>query len=98
MDIILVPLFQLIITIIDLYIMLIVVLMILSWLSIFGIVNTYNRVVSIVTEFLYRITEPLLQPIRNILPNLGGLDISPLILILLLYFLRGVIERLALYF
>ncbi|MFO7483671.1 YggT family protein, partial [Oceanibaculum nanhaiense] len=55
----------------------------------FNVVNTTNRVVYTIGEFLYRITEPALRPIRQVLPNLGGLDISPIILILLLVFLKN---------
>jgi len=60
---------------------------VLSWLLAFGIVNRYNRVVAMIGDFLWRVTEPLLRPIRRILPDLGGIDISPVILILLLIFL-----------
>jgi YggT family protein len=51
-------------------------------------VNTGNRLIYTIGDFLHRITEPLLRPIRNILPNLGGIDISPMVLILALYFIR----------
>ena len=64
---------------------------ILSWLVAFNVVNTNNRVVLTIGDMLYRITEPALRPIRNILPNLGGIDISPVILILLLLFIRDVV-------
>ena len=52
-------------------------------------INAQNRFVYLVMDFLYRVTEPLLRPIRNILPNLGGLDISPIVLVLGLSFLRS---------
>ena len=64
---------------------------ILSWLIAFNVVNTRNQFVAGVSEFLFRITEPLLAPLRNIMPNLGGLDISPIILILIIMFLQKVI-------
>ena len=60
----------------------------LSWLIAFNVVNTRNPVVASVGEFLYRITEPVLRPIRSIMPNLGGIDISPVIVILGLLFLE----------
>ena len=60
----------------------------LSWLIAFNVVNTRNQIVASIGEFLYRITEPALRPIRNLLPNLGGIDISPVILILILLFIR----------
>jgi YggT family protein len=75
-----------------LYIWVIIAAAVLSWLVAFNVVNTRNPVVAGIGEFLYRITEPLLRPIRNLLPNMGGIDISPLILILIIIFLRYVIE------
>ena len=75
-------------TIISIYIWLLIAQAVLSWLVAFGIVNRYNRVVATIGDFLWRVTEPLLRPIRRVLPDLGGIDISPVILILLLWFLR----------
>jgi len=79
--------------ILNLYIWLLIASAILSWLVAFNVVNTRNQVVSTVAEFLYRITEPVLAPIRNFMPNLGGLDISPIIVILAIYFIESVIAR-----
>ena len=81
-------LLNLISTLITIFIWLLIAQAVLSWLLAFGVVNRYNRVVTSVSEFLWRITEPALGPIRRILPDLGGIDISPVILILVLYFLR----------
>ena len=64
---------------------------ILSWLIAFNVVNTRNPFVAGVAEFLYRITEPVLRPIRNFLPNLGGIDISPIILFLIIILIERVI-------
>lgn len=64
---------------------------ILSWLIAFNVVNTRNAVVSTIWDFLYRITEPLLRPIRNMLPYMGGIDISPLVLLLLIFLIQRVI-------
>ena len=64
---------------------------IFSWLVAFNVVNTRNQFVGEIGEFLYRITEPALRPIRNMLPNLGGIDISPVILFLIIIFIRYVI-------
>ena len=77
--------------VLDLYIWLLIASAILSWLIAFNVVNTRNPFVAGVADFLYRITEPALRPIRAILPNLGGIDISPVILILLLLFLQRII-------
>jgi YggT family protein len=74
--------------VISIYIWLLIAQAVLSWLVAFGIVNRYNRVVATVGDFLWRVTEPLLRPIRRVLPDLGGIDISPVILILLLWFVR----------
>ena len=79
-------LYWLITTVIDLFVWIIILQVILSWLIAFNVVNTQNRFVYLVGDFLYRITEPVLRPIRRVLPSLGGIDLSPLVLILLLYF------------
>lgn len=80
--------FNLLNTIITIYIWLLIASVVLSWLIAFNVVSTGNHVVYQLRDFLYRITEPLLRPIRNLLPSLGGIDISPVVLILALYFLR----------
>jgi YggT family protein len=64
---------------------------ILSWLIVFNVVNTRHPVVSMIAEFLYRVTEPVLRPIRNVLPNFGPIDVSFIVLILLIYFIQMVI-------
>jgi YggT family protein len=64
---------------------------ILSWLIAFNVVNTSNRFVYSVADMLYRLTEPALRPIRSFIPNLGGIDISPVILILILLFIINVV-------
>ena len=94
MDVILGPLIWLISTVIDLYIWVIIAGVILSWLVAFNVINTRNRFVYLVGDFIQRLTEPALRPIRNILPNLGGIDLSPLVLILLLIFTKQILIRL----
>jgi YggT family protein len=79
-------------TVIEIYIWLLIAQAVLSWLVAFGIVNRHNRFVGTLEDFLWRITEPLLRPIRRVLPNLGGIDISPVILILLLVFVRRLLD------
>ena len=76
---------------IDLYTWLLIASAIVSWLVAFNIINTRNDFVRSVWDFLFRITEPALKPIRQRLPNLGGIDISPIILFLFLYFVKLVI-------
>jgi YggT family protein len=75
----------------QLYTYLIVASAILSWLVAFNVVNTRNDFVRSIWNFLDAVTEPVLRPIRNILPNLGGVDISPIILILLIIFVQNLI-------
>lgn len=79
--------------VLDLYIWLLIAAAVLSWLVAFNVVNVRNQFVAMIGDFLYRITEPLLRPIRNTLPNLGGLDISPVVLILIIIFVKKVIEE-----
>src|SRR5262250_1981518 len=86
-----VPLIGFIVLVIDLYIWVVIIGAILSWLIAFNVVNTQNRFVYSVADMLYRLTEPGLRPIRRVLPNLGGIDISPIILFFIILFLRLVI-------
>ncbi len=78
-------------TVVDIYIMVIFAQVILSWLVTFNVVNTRNRFVYLIGDMLYRITEPALKPIRRLMPNLGGIDISPVVLILGLWFSRNLL-------
>ena len=80
---------------ISLYIWILLIAVIASWLISFNVINTNNRFVYLVVDFLYRVTEPALRPIRRFLPNLGGLDISPVILILILIFARDLLFDMA---
>jgi YggT family protein len=75
----------------QLYIWVVIAAVIFSWLVAFNVVNTRNQFVGAIGEFLYRLTEPVLRPIRNMLPNLGGIDISPVVLFLIIIFIRYVI-------
>jgi YggT family protein len=85
------PLIKITIVAIDLYIWVVIISAILSWLVAFNVVNTGNRFVFMVGDFLYRITEPALRPIRRIVPNFGGVDITPIALILGLWFVQMVL-------
>ena len=88
------PLFRIIQIAVDLYIWLIIIGAVLSWLVNFNVVNTSNKAIYLIGDFLYRITEPALRPIRRILPNMGGIDLSPVVLILGLIFLQMVLGNL----
>ena len=84
---------SIILLVLDIYIWLLIAAAVLSWLVAFNVVNTRNQVVAMVGDFLYRITEPVLRPIRNILPNLGGIDVSPVVLILIIILIKDIIVR-----
>lgn len=84
-------LIEVLLVVIDIYIYLLVAMAILSWLIAFGVLNTRNRFVAVVIDFLYRITEPVLRPLRRIIPTIGGIDISPAVLILILFFVQRLI-------
>ncbi len=86
-----IPLLGFIAMVITLYIWVVIISAILSWLVVFDIVNRRNRVVYVIGDAFHRLTEPALRRIRRVMPDLGGIDISPVVLILGLIFLRDVV-------
>ncbi len=82
------PFIWLIDTILNIYFWIILATVIMSWLVAFGVINGSNPYVRQVAFALRRLTEPLLAPIRNLLPNLGAIDISPIVLLIILQFIR----------
>ncbi|HEY7669606.1 MAG TPA: YggT family protein [Hyphomicrobium sp.] len=86
-------LFEFISYLITLYTYVIIANVILSWLMAFGVVNPYNPTVRAIWQVLNALVEPLLRPIRNVMPNLGAIDISPLVLLLACFFVQGLIHR-----
>ena len=86
-----IALLLLIVEIVGIYKWVLIASVVLSWLIAFNALNTRNRFVSICAEFLFRVTEPLLRPIRRFLPNIGGVDLSPLVLFFVLYFIQMLI-------
>jgi YggT family protein len=80
-------------TLIELYLYVIIANAVLSWLVAFNVVNTSNRLVYSIMDATYRLTEPALRPIRQVIPNLGGLDISPLILWVGITFIQRIVNR-----
>lgn len=94
MDILFVPLLRLLIAIINLYVTAVFIFVIISLLEQFNVINRYNKVVYFIHSFLYRLCEPILARIRVFLPNLGGIDLSPVILIFGMYFIQDVLVRL----
>ena len=85
------PFIWLIEALIELVTWIVIASAIMSWLVAFGVVNMRNQFIRTIVETLYRLTEPMLRPIRRMLPNLGGVDISPVILLLGLFFIRNLL-------
>jgi YggT family protein len=85
--------YQLLQQLLNLYWWVVILSAVMSNLIAFGVLDTRNRIVWTVADFLYRLTEPALRRIRGMLPNMGGLDLSPLVLLLLIWVLRAVLER-----
>ena len=90
-----VPVIRVILALLDLYWWIIIISAVMSWLMAFNVINTYNRPVAMVADVLYRLTEPVLRPIRNFLPQFGGIDISPVIVLLIIWFLQMELAQLA---
>ena len=86
-------LFQLLDQVLGLYWWAVILAAVMSNLIAFGVVDTRNRLVWTISDFLYRITEPALRRIRNFMPNMGSLDLSPLVLLLIIWLLRNVLAR-----
>lgn len=85
------PFIWLILTFIDLYMWVVIIGVVLSWLVAFNVVNTSNRFVYMVGDFTHRFTDPALRRIRRYIPNIGGMDISPVVLIIGLIFLQRMV-------
>lgn len=83
------PVVELINIVINMYYWAVIISAILSWLIAFNVINSHNRLVYTIGDFLYRITEPALRPIRRFVPLLGGVDISPVVLLLILWFIQA---------
>ncbi len=79
--------------VLQLYVYVIIASAILSWLVAFNVINRYNDFVRSIWNLVTALTEPLLKPIRGVIPNFGGIDISPVILLLLIFFIQRVIEE-----
>ena len=83
-----IAIFYLVLQILKLYSYVVIANVILSWLIAFNVLNTQNRLVYSILELSYRLTNPILNKIRHFLPNLGSLDISPIILLILIWFIE----------
>lgn len=93
MDTVLVPLIDVVLMALNLYWYIILASVIMSWLVAFGVINTYNSTVRTIMDVIYRLTEPALRPLRRVLPDFGSVDLSPIALWLIIYFLMGVLTR-----
>ena len=83
-----IAIFYLVLQILKIYTYIVIANVVISWLIAFNILNTSNRFVYAILEFTYRLTEPFLNRIRRFLPNLGAFDISPIVLLLLIWFIE----------
>lgn len=88
-------LLDVVLLVLKLYSFVIIASAIFSWLYAFNIINSSNQVINTIGRVLYNLTEPALRPIRRIMPDLGGVDISPVILLLIIWFLQNFLVRLA---
>jgi|EndMetStandDraft_5_1072996.scaffolds.fasta_scaffold187483_2 YggT family protein len=86
-----IALLEFIAQIISLYMWVVIISVLLSWLIAFNVINRHNQVVYMIADTMQKLTEPALRPIRNALPDFGTLDLSPIVLILILVFLRNVV-------
>ncbi|MGL4825447.1 MAG: YggT family protein [Alphaproteobacteria bacterium] len=96
MDIILIPVLNVARILIGLYTWVVVMTVILNWLIIFKIINVHNQFMRSFLEFLFRLTDPLLSRIRQLIPFVGGMDLSPMLLLLGLYFFQEMLTRILL--
>jgi len=83
-----IAIFYLVLQILKIYTYVVIANVIISWLVAFNVLNTQNRFVFSILEFTYRLTDPFLNKIRRYLPNLGAFDISPIVLLLLIWFIE----------
>jgi YggT family protein len=94
MDVVIVPVFQLILAVLNIYEMIVIVSVVMSWLFHFNIINYSNQFVRMIWDVCSKLTEPFLSRIRAFLPDMGGLDLSPIVLLLVVFFLQSVIVQL----
>jgi len=94
MDVLLIPFLSVCNTVIGIYVWIIIASVVMNWLVSFRVINSDNNFVVMIMEFLVRVTEPVLERVRRVLPATGGMDFSPLVVILGAWFLQAVIGRL----
>ena len=86
------PVFEVILIVLQFYIYIVIAMVVMSWLVGFNIVNPNNQFVRHIRHALYRLTEPLLGPIRRLMPDLGGIDVAPVILLVGIFFAQRMIQ------
>ncbi len=86
------PIAALLIAVLDLYKWVVVAAVIVSWLTAFNVINQHNNIVRMLLRILYALTEPVFRPIRKIIPPMGGLDLSPIIVFVIIWFVEYTIE------
>jgi YggT family protein len=91
------PVIEIVIIILNLYWWVIIVSIVVSWLTMLGVINTYNRSVAMALDILHRLTDPVYRPIRQFLPDIRGIDLSPLVVLLVIYFAERELMQLELY-
>jgi len=94
MNTIVTALIQVVLVAINIYVFILIASAVMSWLLAFNVLNHRNQFVALLADFFYRITEPALRPIRRFIPHLGGIDVSPVVLILVLYFVQLILTSL----
>jgi YggT family protein len=85
------PILALVYVILDIYKWVLIIYVVLDWLIAFNVINTYNRFVATVRDVLARLTEPVLRQIRGFIPAVGGIDLSPLVALIAVWFLQYLI-------
>ena len=91
------PVIRVILALLDIYWWVLIIAAVMSWLIAFNVINTHSRPVAMIGDILYRLTEPVLRPIRQFLPNLGGIDVSPVIALLIIWFVQMELWQLLIY-
>ena len=86
-----IPVLNTIMYALNIYIWILIASAVFSWLYAFNVINSNNQFVNSIGTFLYRVTEPVLRPIRRVMPDLGGIDISPIIVFILIYLIQQLI-------
>jgi len=94
MEVVIIPLLQVLLAVLNIYEFVVIAAVVMSWLFQFNVINYSNQFVRIIWDIASKLTEPFLSRIRNFLPNMGGMDLSPIVLLLCVFFLQSIIQQL----